>query len=94
MTSGEAGFVLHPEARRDLVDIWEYIAEDDLVAAGRVRQSILDAIRLLVAFPQQGRIRPYLTSRPLRFHVVKNYLIAYAPKTAPLLVAAILRGRE
>jgi len=47
-------FKLHPEAARDITDIWEYIAKDNPLAAGRVREDILDAIRKLVRFPYQG----------------------------------------
>ena len=36
MTSDRV-FKLHPEAARDITDIWEYIAKDNPLAAGRVR---------------------------------------------------------
>ena len=55
---------------------------------------ILSAIRALVAFPGQGHRRPDLTSRPLRFIVVREYLIAYAPDEKPLWVVAIIHGRR
>lgn len=42
MTSDQ-GFKLHPEAARDITDIWEYLAEENPRAAGRVREDILDA---------------------------------------------------
>ena len=32
-----SGFVFHPEAELDLIDIWEYIAADNLTAADRDR---------------------------------------------------------
>ena len=60
----------------------------------RVREDILDAIRKLVPFPNQGHQRMDLTSRPLRFQTVRNYLIAYAPDEKPLLVLAVLYGRR
>ncbi len=41
---------------------------------------IFDAICALVPFPNQGYRRADLTSRPLRFIVVREYLIAYAPE--------------
>jgi len=66
MTSDQ-GFKLHPEAARDITDIWEYIAEENPLAAGRVREEILDAIRKLVPFPHQGHKRPDLSSLPLRY---------------------------
>jgi plasmid stabilization system protein ParE len=74
----EPGFVLHPEAAQDIRDIWEFIAEDSPSAAGRVGGEILGAIRGLVGMPHQGHRRPDLTSRPLRFVLVREYLIAYA----------------
>jgi toxin ParE1/3/4 len=91
MTSDQ-GFKLHPEAARDITDIWEYIAEENPLAAGRVREDILDAIRKLVPFPDQGHRRPDLSSLPLRYQTVRNYIIAYAPEEKPLLVIAVLHG--
>jgi len=87
-------FVLHPEAARDVTEIWEFIAKDNTLAAGRVREEILGAVRKLTAFPKQGHTRPDLTSRPLRFHNVRNYLVAYAPDEIPLLVIAVVHGRR
>jgi len=55
----------HPEAALDLEDIWEFIADDSPVGANRVIANILDTIEKLVPFPNQGRRRPDLTSRPL-----------------------------
>ena len=93
MSEGQ-GFVLHPLAAQDITDIWEFLAETNPQAASRVREDILNAIRALVAFPQQGHRRSDLTSRPLRFTVVRDYLIAYAPDERPLLVVAVLHGRR
>ena len=92
--SEESGFVLHPLAAQDITDIWEFIAEQNPQAARRVREDILAAIRALVPFPHQGHRRPDLTSRPLRFTTVREYLIAYAPDEHPLLVLAVLHGRR
>lgn len=66
--------------RFDLDKIWQFIRADNLDAADRVIAEILDAIRALVPFPDQGHKRPDLTSRPLRFTLVREYLIAYAPR--------------
>jgi toxin ParE1/3/4 len=92
--SEEPGFVLHPQAAQDIIDIWEFLAEHNPQAASRVREDLLNAIRALVPFPHQGHRRPDLTSRPLRFTVVRDYLIAYAPDERPLLVIAVLYGRR
>jgi toxin ParE1/3/4 len=93
MDHGE-GFVLHPAAAQDITEIWEYIAEDNAVAAGRFREELLQAVRRLVFFPQQGHRRPDLTSLSLRFQSVRDYLIVYVPDEKPLLVLAIIHGRR
>jgi antitoxin ParD1/3/4 len=89
-----SGFVLHPDALTDLTEIWEYIAGDSPNAADRVLEEIQEAIRALIPFPQLGHIRSDLTSRPLRFQLVRDLLIAYAPEENPLLVVAVLHGRR
>src|ERR1700676_3908448 len=90
----EQGFTLHPGAAQDITDIWEFILEDNPLAARRVREDILDAVRKLVPFPHQGHKRPDLTTKPLRFQAVRNYIIAYAPDEKPLVVLAVLHGRR
>jgi toxin ParE1/3/4 len=87
-------YAFHPEARVDLDEIWEFIAADNLEAADRVIAEILAAISGAVPFPNQGHKRPDLTQRPLRFLVVREYLIAYAPDEMPLWVVAVLHGRR
>lgn len=88
------GFILHPEAAQDILDIWEFIAADSPSSAGRIREEILQAIRNLVAFPHQGFERPDLTGQPLRFHMVRDFLIAYDPDASPLLVLAVFHGKR
>src|SRR6202040_203549 len=83
----EQGFTLHPGAAQDITDIWEFILEDNPLAARRVREDILDAVRTLVPFPHQGHKRPDLTTKPLRFQTVRNYIIAYAHRTKSRLWA-------
>ena len=73
------GFTLHPEAYADLDDVRSYIAHDSPDAADRVITEIYHAVRALVPFPRRGHRRPDLTSRPLRFITVYDYLIAYTP---------------
>jgi antitoxin ParD1/3/4/toxin ParE1/3/4 len=88
------GFQLHPEAYTDVDELWEFIAEDSIDKADRVRERIYEAIRSLVRFPRQGHRRPDLTSRPLRFWRVHTYLIAYAPDERPLWVVAVMHGQR
>jgi plasmid stabilization system protein ParE len=88
------GYDFHPEARLDLHDIWEFVRADDLDAADRLIAEVLAAIRALVPFPNVCHKRPDLTGRPLRFIVVREYLIAYAPEEKPLWVVAVMHGRR
>lgn len=93
MSSGQS-FFLHPAAAQDITDIWEFIADDNPLAARRVREDILDTIRKLSAFPRQGYRRSDLTSRPLRFQRVRDDLIVYDAEEEPLVVIAVLHGRR
>ena len=87
-------YALHPEAFTDLDSIREYIAENNPDAADRLVTEIFNGIRTLVAAPHQGYRRPNLTSRPLRFKLVREYVIAYAPEEKPLWVVAVFHGRR
>ena len=89
-----SGYALHSEALTDLDDIRHYIAQENPDAADRVISEIFDGIRGLVPFPHQCQRRPNLSSRPLRFTLVREYLIAYAPDEKPLSVVAVMHGRR
>ncbi|MGA3236403.1 MAG: type II toxin-antitoxin system RelE/ParE family toxin [Bryobacteraceae bacterium] len=92
--TAEQGFRLHPLAAQDITEIWEYIAEDNPLAARRVREEILSRIRAVVPFPNQGHKRPDLTSRPLRFILVREYPIAYTHgRRSPRVMAEAPLGR-
>jgi plasmid stabilization system protein ParE len=77
-----------------LTRFWDFIAGDNPNAADSLIAEILGAINQLVSFPKQGHKRPDLTSRPLRFTLVREYLIAYAPDEKPLWVVAVMHGRR
>jgi plasmid stabilization system protein ParE len=88
------GYALHPEAFSDLDGIRAYIAQDNPDARQPGDHGIFDEMRALVAFPNQGYRRPNLTSRPLRFKLVREYVISYAPEKRPLWVVAVFHGRR
>jgi plasmid stabilization system protein ParE len=89
-----SGYALQPEAFADLDEIRDYIAQGNPDAADRVMSEIFEALRGLVPFPHQGHRRPDLSSRPLRFTLVREYLIAYTPDEKPLWVIAVMHGRR
>ena len=89
-----SGYVFHPEAFADLDEIRDFIALESPDAADRLMSEIFEAVRGLVSFPHQGHKRPDLSSRPLRFILVREYLIAYASEETPLWVIAVVHGRR
>jgi len=90
----DQGFELLPGAAQDIREIWEFIAKDSPNSAKRIREEIMDAILRLVPFPHQGHLRSDITSRPLRFQIVRDFLIAYAPDERPIVVIAVFHGRR
>jgi plasmid stabilization system protein ParE len=87
-------FDLHPEAVSDLDEIFEYINTFNSTAAIRLLDNFFAAFDSLAKMPHQGFRRPELTSRPLRFKVVEDYLIAYAPDQIPVWIVAVVDGRR
>jgi toxin ParE1/3/4 len=63
-------------ARRDLDEIWFFIAQDSLDAADGFVNHLVDKFSLLASFPQAGRSREDLAPQ-LRSLPVKNYLVLY-----------------
>src|ERR1035438_2885972 len=88
------GYGLHPEVYDDLDEIHGYIDRFNPSTADRILDELLSAFDLVSQFPQHGHRRPDLTSQPLRFKVVRNYLIAYAPGLKPLWIVAVVDGRR
>jgi plasmid stabilization system protein ParE len=78
----------------DLDEIHDYINRFNFRAANDVLNEIISAFDSLVIFPYHGHRLPNLTSRPLRFKVVRNYLIAYAPDQIPVWIVAVVDGRR
>jgi plasmid stabilization system protein ParE len=88
------GYDFHPEVLSDLDEIWEYVAADSLDAADKVIAETLQATGAVVPFADSSQRRPDLTSRALRFLLVREYLIAYAPEEETLWVVAVIHGRR
>jgi toxin ParE1/3/4 len=67
-----------PQARLDLIDIWNYIADDNEAAADRMLDRIGGVLQMQSEQPKAGRERPELAPR-LRSFPVGNYLLFYLP---------------
>ncbi len=87
-----AEFVLTPAAEGDIVGILDYIEEDNPPAAVRVRDALLDAMRLLAERPGIGHMRVDLADEVVRFWPVFSYLVIYRPDTKPIEIVRVLQG--
>jgi plasmid stabilization system protein ParE len=85
-------FVLTPLAVRDLDEIWNYLAEDNLQAADRVLLALEKAMNKLARRPGIGHLREDLADKRHKFFLVHSYLIIYRPQTKPLDCACAACG--
>ena len=85
-------FVLTPRAELDLIEIWEYIAQDSIDAADRVLDQLEDTMHKLAKMPGMGHIREDLVDRRHRCWPVYSYLIVYRPDTVPLQIIRVISG--
>lgn len=85
-------FDVTPEARRDLRELWAFIADDDLDVADRVLDEMTAAFARLAQMPGLGHTRRDLTARPVLFWPVYSYLIVYRPHREPLQIIAVIHG--
>jgi toxin ParE1/3/4 len=78
-------------ARRDLAEIWDYIASDDFDAADQWLDVMKQKLELLAEFPGMGRERTY-PGRIFRSFPVGRYVIFYQPFHGGITVARVLHG--
>ena len=78
-------------AKRDLDDIWAYVAQHDPAAADRLILSIEELGRVLAQTPGMGRRRPELGHGTRSFNL-RKYVIFYTESDASLLILRILHG--
>ena len=85
-------FVLTTRAKQDLIDIWDYIADDSIEAADRVLDALETTMVRLAKNPGIGHWREELADQRHRFFAVYSYLIVYRPETRPLQVIRVLHA--
>ncbi len=83
-----ARLVKSPQAERDLLDTWQHIAIDSIIAADKVVKTIIEKIKTLEDYPRLGRARDDLREG-LRCYAVVPYLIIYQYDEASDLVNVI-----
>jgi toxin ParE1/3/4 len=78
-------------ARIDLLQVWTYIANDNLSAADRMLDRIDATCRLLAQQPRMGQSRPELAPE-IRSFSVGNYVIFFRPLHDGIEVVRVLSG--
>ena len=83
-------YVLTPSAKRDVNDIWDYIANDSIEAADHVLDCLESAMIKLAKSPGIGHWREELAGKRHRFLPVYSYLIVYRHEAKPLEIIRVL----
>lgn len=78
-------------AKRDYVQIWVHIAENNIEAADHVVAEFDEKLRLLARFPGVGRMRDDLAPA-LRSYPVGNYLLFYRAIKGGIELVRVLHG--
>jgi len=87
--------VIAPVARDDLKHIWHYLANEvSLSLADRIREKLLATFDTLGRHPGIGHKREDLTSLPVRFYSVYQYLVIYSYDSETLRILSIIHGKR
>lgn len=80
-----------PLARADLLNIWNYVADDSPTRADRLLDIINKKCQTLARFPKMGRARNELGAS-LRSFPVGNYVIFYREVSKGIEIIRVLHG--
>ena len=92
-----SGYVLSPESRQDIFDIWCYLAvEAGVDLADQVEGELFDDFELLTRSPGLGHKRQDLTKLPVRFYRAfpYQYMIMYREVKGGLEIIAVLHAKR
>lgn len=82
-----------PQARRDAISIWQWVADDNPKAADRLLSRFNEVAALLAGKPGMGRARADLAPG-LRGFPVGDYVIFYRPIPNGIDIVRIMHGRR
>lgn len=80
-----------PLAETDILEIWDYIADDSLAAADRWMDHLDEQFRVLAAQPMMGRVRNELAPG-VRSFPFGRYVVFYVPLDDGIDVVRVLHG--
>ncbi|MGH9622238.1 MAG: type II toxin-antitoxin system RelE/ParE family toxin [Bryobacteraceae bacterium] len=88
-----AGYLLTRRARRDILEIWQYIARDSEQSADKFLSKLIDRFSMLGQNPRAGRqrddIRPGIRGFPFG-----DYEILYRIGAPGVRISDIIHGRR
>jgi toxin ParE1/3/4 len=82
-----------PQARRDAISIWQWVADDNPKAADRLLSRFNEVATLLAGKPGMGRARADLAPS-LRGFPVGDYVIFYRPIPNGIDIVRIMHGHR
>jgi antitoxin ParD1/3/4/toxin ParE1/3/4 len=85
-------YLLGGAVEDDLNSIWDYIAQDNINAADRWIAKIFDAFQQIADDPGIGHTRKDLTSLPIRFWPIDDYLVLYRVQNKQVEIIAVTQG--
>ncbi|HEX8224978.1 MAG TPA: type II toxin-antitoxin system RelE/ParE family toxin [Allosphingosinicella sp.] len=80
-----------PQAIRDVEEIWQFIAAEDVAAAERWIRRIADSTNRLTEFPNSGAPRPELAPGA-RSIVIGRYLVLYRVGADSVDIVRVVHG--
>lgn len=81
-------------ARRDLLEIGDFIARDKPQAAAAWVGKILDAVERTALFPTSGRIVPEIDRSDIREVILENYRIVYQLGETSITVLTVFESHR
>lgn len=81
-------------ARKDLKQIYDYIAKDSKYYAKNVAQNLAEKTELLAEFPEMGRIVPEIGEDSVRELFVYSYRLIYEVSPDGIEILAIVHGKK
>jgi toxin ParE1/3/4 len=83
--------VRRPEAKKDLKEIWKYIAAQDRERADKFLRLLDEVLQSLAQHPFMGKERAEIMEE-IRSFPVKSYVIFYRPLNDGIEVVRIIHG--
>jgi len=93
-SSGPPEIVWTGRARRDLIEIGDFIAWDKPGAASSWVQTLIDAVEGAARMPLAGRVVPEFGRKDVREVIRRTYRIVYRVRENEIVVLTVFDGRR